>query len=128
MARKKSTRNPNGRSSTISEKTGCWHGRVTMGLKDDGTPDRWHVKRKGDGAYDAVVEAVQQLENGSERRENRVRAPRSKSQTVADWLTYWLNDVVRPEHPLQDLRGVRGRHPQPPGTAYRRAQAGEDSA
>lgn len=106
MPRKKSTRNPNGRSSIYLGKDGCWHGRVTMGLKDDGTPDRWHVKRKGDGAYDAVVEAVQQLER--KREEGIVRAPRSKSQTVADWLTYWLNDVVGPNIRYKTYEGYEG--------------------
>jgi integrase len=94
MSRRKQRRNPNGRSTIYLGKDGCWHGRVTMGIKDDGTPDRRHVKRKGDGAYDAVVEAVQQLE--AERQEGTARAPRSKSQTVADWLTYWLEEIARP--------------------------------
>jgi integrase len=65
-----------------------------MGLKDDGRPDRRHVMRKGDGAYDAVVEAVQKLER--QREEGVARAPGSKSQTVADWLTYWLEEIARP--------------------------------
>jgi integrase len=94
MARKKKTRNPSGRSTIYFGADGCWHGRVTMGIKDDGKPDRRHIKRKGDGAYDDVVEAVQKLER--EREEGLVRTPRSKSQTVADWLTYWLEEIARP--------------------------------
>ncbi len=94
MARRKSTRAANGRSTIYFGSDGCWHGRVTMGVKDNGEPDRRHVKRKGDGAYEAVVEAVQELE--TERKEGTTRAPRSKSQTVADWLTYWLEEVARP--------------------------------
>lgn len=94
MSRKKKTRNPNGRSSIYLGSDGCWHGRVTMGINDDGTPDRRHIKRRGDGAYDAVVEAVQELER--ERKDGTARAPRSKSQTVADWLRYWLEEIAQP--------------------------------
>jgi len=94
MPRKKGTRAPSGRSSIYLGKDGYWHGRVTMGLKDDGKPDRRHIMRKGDGAYDAVVEAVKQLER--EREDGTVRAPGSKTQTVADWLTYWLEEIARP--------------------------------
>lgn len=94
MARRKKTRAANGRSTIYFGSDGCWHGRVTMGIKDNGQPDRRHIKRRGDGAYDAVVEAVQRLEN--ERKEGAARAPRSKSQTVADWLTYWLEEIARP--------------------------------
>lgn len=36
-------RNANGRSSIYQGKDGYWHGRVTVGTKDDGRPDRRHV-------------------------------------------------------------------------------------
>lgn len=94
MARRKTTRAANGRSTIYLGADGCWHGRVTMGVKDNGKPDRRHIKRRGDGAYEAVVEAVQQLEN--ERKEGVPRTPRTKSQTVAEWLTYWLEKIARP--------------------------------
>jgi integrase len=74
----KKTRNPNGRSSIYRGKDGYWHGRVTMGLKDNGKPDRRHIMRKGDGAYEAVVGAVEQLER--ERKEGTARAPGSKTE------------------------------------------------
>ncbi len=105
MPRTKKTRAPKGRSSIYLGKDGYWHGRVTMGLKDDGTPDRRHVMRKGDHAYEAVVEAVQQLER--ERAEGAVRAPRSKSQTVADWLTYWLDNIAGPNIRYKTEEGYR---------------------
>jgi hypothetical protein len=94
MARRKKTRAANGRSTIYFGADGAWHGRVTMGIKDNGEPDRRHIKRRGDGAYEAVVEAVQELE--AERKEGAARTPRSKSQTVANWLTYWLEEVARP--------------------------------
>jgi integrase len=43
MARQRSTRAANLRSSIYQGEDGYWHGRVTMGVRDDGTPDRRHV-------------------------------------------------------------------------------------
>jgi integrase len=40
MARRK----PNGASSIYLGSDGTWHGRVTVGFKDDGSPDRGHVR------------------------------------------------------------------------------------
>lgn len=49
MARRKrpeGTRSPNGASSIYySEYDKKWHGRVTMGVSDDGKADRRHIKR-----------------------------------------------------------------------------------
>ena len=38
-------RNPNGRSSVYQNAEG-WHGRLTVGVKDNGDPDRRHVRGK----------------------------------------------------------------------------------
>ena len=49
MARKRNqgTRAPNGASTIYYSKyDGRWHGRVTVGVLDNGKPDRRHVKRK----------------------------------------------------------------------------------
>jgi len=40
------SRAANGRSSIYLGKDGYWHGRVTMGVRDDGKPDRRHVKSR----------------------------------------------------------------------------------
>lgn len=37
-------RAPNGASSIYQDKNGKWHGRVTMGVRDDGKTDRRHVE------------------------------------------------------------------------------------
>ena len=37
------SRQANGRSTIYQGKDGYWHGRVTVGLKDDGRVDRRHV-------------------------------------------------------------------------------------
>jgi len=63
MARRKrpeGKRAPNGASSIYySEYDSLWHGRVTVGVKDNGQPDRRHVKRKTEAE---VVRAVRALE------------------------------------------------------------------
>ena len=38
------TRKPNKRSSIYLGSDGWWHGWVTIGIKDDGSPDRRHRK------------------------------------------------------------------------------------
>ena len=43
------SRAANGRSSIYLGKDGSWHGRVTMGVRDDGKPDRRHVQVKEQG-------------------------------------------------------------------------------
>ncbi len=72
MARKKrseGTRAPNGASSGyFSRKDGHWHGRVTVGRKDNGKPDRRHTMSKDESK---VRNKVREWEN--ERDEGRVR-------------------------------------------------------
>ncbi|MEU4390591.1 site-specific integrase [Kribbella sp. NPDC023855] len=83
-------RNPNGRSSIYQSADGYWHGRVTMGVKDDGTPDRRHIERKSKAA---VVARVKELEK--ERDEGIVTKP-GKKWTLEEWLTHWLENIARP--------------------------------
>src|SRR5918998_1991159 len=93
MARRKraeGTRAPNGASSIYFGKDGYWHGRVTVGLKDDGQPDRRHVKRKTEGD---VIRAVRGLER--ERDDGKVRKA-GQVWTVAQWLDHWLENVLAP--------------------------------
>lgn len=84
------SRSPNGSSSVYLGGDGYWHGRVTMGVRDDGRPDRRHVMRKSKAA---VVAAVKKLE--AERDSGRIRKT-GKSWTVESWLTHWLDNVVGP--------------------------------
>lgn len=83
-------RNPNGRSTIYQTADGYWHGRVTMGLRDDGKPDRRHVERKSKAA---VVARVRELEK--ERDEGNVRKP-GQGWTFESWLVHWLENIVRP--------------------------------
>lgn len=82
-------RKPNGASSIYLGKDGKWHGRVTMGVKDDGTPDRRHVKRKNESE---VIKAVRELER--ERDSGAVR--KTGRWTVAKWLTHWIEAIAVP--------------------------------
>jgi hypothetical protein len=68
--RAEGTRAPNGASTVYLGSDGKWHGRVTMGVKDNGDPDRRHVKRKRE---EDAIKAVQKLEaeraNGTATKE-----------------------------------------------------------
>ncbi|QNA74178.1 site-specific integrase [Streptomyces sp. So13.3] len=84
------TRRPNGASSIYKGKDGKWHGRVTVGVKDDGSPDRRHVERKTEAA---VINAVRDLEK--QREAGAVRKA-GKPWTVKAWLVHWLENITAP--------------------------------
>jgi integrase len=78
-----SSRNPNRASSVYLGKDG-WHGRVTVGYRDDGSLDRRHVRGKTKGE---VVQKVRALERV--RDQGRVQGA-GQRWTVASWLEHWL--------------------------------------
>lgn len=81
-------RNANGEGSIYKGKDGYWHGRVTVGVKDDGEVDRRHVQRKKRAD---VVARVRELE----RLRDKGKVPKSGPQmTVAQWLDHWLNNIA----------------------------------
>ncbi|MFJ4469747.1 tyrosine-type recombinase/integrase [Streptomyces sp. NPDC089424] len=85
---KKRTRQPNGRSSIYLGKDGKWHGRVTVGIRDDGTPDRRHVERKTRAEVTAAVrELEKQRDGGAVRKAGR-------AWTVEAWLTHWVETIA----------------------------------
>lgn len=88
--RPEGTRAPNGASSIYLGKDGKWHGRVTVGVKDDGKPDRRHIERKTENE---VIKAVRKLER--DRDSGKIRKPGS-SWTVEQWLTHWLDNIAAP--------------------------------
>ncbi|WP_433368822.1 hypothetical protein [Streptosporangium sp. CA-115845] len=82
-------RKPNSRSSIYLGKDGKWHGWVTMGVKDDGTPDRRHRK----GKTEAIVTArVQQLEK--QRDSGKIDKAGTKVPTVAQWIRTYLDEIA----------------------------------
>src|SRR5882757_5687713 len=104
MPRKKraeGTRAPNGASSIYLGKDGYWHGRVTMGVREDGTPDRRHVKRRTEKE---VIEAVRALER--QRDSGRVRKP-GRSWAVEKWLCHWVETIAAPSVRYNTLVGYR---------------------
>ncbi|MEU9149396.1 tyrosine-type recombinase/integrase [Streptomyces sp. NPDC048417] len=86
--KKKRTRQPNGRSSIYQGSDGKWHGRVTVGIRDDGSPDRRHVERK---TRAEVTAAVRELEK---QREAKTLAKPGKPWTVKTWLTHWVETIA----------------------------------
>lgn len=91
MPQRKQGRNANGESSIyFSETDRSWHGYVTVGIKDNGRPDRRHVRGKNRAQ---VAEKVRLLERA--RDEGKVRKAGS-AWTVERWLTHWLDNIVAP--------------------------------
>jgi integrase len=105
MARKKrpdGTRAPNGASTVYySEYDGKWHGRVTVGIGDNGQPDRRHVKRKTEAE---AIRAVRDLE--SKRAAGKVRKT-GPAWTVETWLTHWVENVAAPTVRRTTMVGYR---------------------
>ncbi|MFJ2645845.1 tyrosine-type recombinase/integrase [Streptomyces sp. NPDC087420] len=89
MADQKRTRQPNGASSIYLGKDGKWHGRVTVGVRDNGKPDRRHIERK---TRTEVTKAVRALEK--ERDSGRVRKP-GKAWTFGAWLEHWVENIAK---------------------------------
>ncbi|MFD8419068.1 tyrosine-type recombinase/integrase [Streptomyces sp. NPDC059668] len=84
----KRTRQPNGRSSIYLGKDGKWHGRVTVGICDNGRPDRRHVERKTRAEVTAAVrELEKQRDGGTVRKAGR-------AWTVETWLTHWVESIA----------------------------------
>jgi integrase len=57
-------RKPNGASRIYLGKDGSWRGRVTVGTRDDGTPDRRDVRGKTEAI---VTKKVRELERPRRR-------------------------------------------------------------
>ncbi len=82
------SRRPNGTSSVYQGVDGYWHGRVTVGVKDDGRPDRRHVQAATERE---VRRKVRELEK--ERENGIVRRP-GQRWTVAEWLIHWAENIA----------------------------------
>ncbi|MFF4605763.1 tyrosine-type recombinase/integrase [Streptomyces sp. NPDC001339] len=95
------SRQPNGASSIYLGKDGRWHGRVTVGVKDDGTPDRRHVSRK---TRAEVTKVVRDLEK--QRDSTGVRKA-GQTWTVKTWLTHWVESIAAPNVGENTIDGYR---------------------
>lgn len=95
------SRAANGASSLYQDKDGGWHGRVTMGTRDDGRPDRRHVRGKTRTEVTRKVKALEkERDSGTVRRAGRV-------WTVEQWLTHWLDTIAAPSVRDNTLAGYR---------------------
>jgi integrase len=83
-------RNSNGRSSIYEGGDGYWHGRVTIGTKDDGKPDRRHVSAKTKAEVTKKVRALEKLRDQG-------NVPKAGQRyRVHEWLTYWVENIAVP--------------------------------
>jgi integrase len=94
-------RAPNGASTIYLGKDGKWHGRVTMGVRDDGKPDRRHVERKTETE---VIRAVRALER---QRDSGQATKPGRAWTVEKWLTHWVETIAAPSVRPNTLAGYR---------------------
>lgn len=97
----KRTRAANNRSSIYLGKDGYWHGRVTVGVRDDGKPDRRHVSSKNRAK---VAAKVRELER--QRDKGNVTKP-GRAWTTEEWLTHWLENIARPSVRYKTYIGYR---------------------
>ena len=89
MARaERATRETNLRSSIYQGEDGYWHGRVTMGVRDDGTPDRRHVMSREKAKVTAKVRPLER------QREDGVVIRPGRGWTAERWLTHRLENVL----------------------------------
>jgi hypothetical protein len=84
------SRNPNGRSTVYLGSDGYWHGRVTVGVKDDGRPDPTHVQAK---TRADVTEKVRRLEQARDHGAVRKHGDR---WTANRWFTRGIDNIAVP--------------------------------
>jgi integrase len=101
MARQKATRESNLRSSIYQGEDGYWHGRVTMGVRDNGSPDRRHVMSKDRATVTAKVRRLER------QRDDGVTIRPGRAWTVEKWLIHWLENVARPSVRYKPYLGYR---------------------
>jgi integrase len=100
------TRAANGEGTVYLGSDGYWHGRVTVGTKDDGSPDRRHIKRKASNpkAEDEIIKAVNKLI--AARTAGEVRKA-GKPPLAAAWWTHWVEDIAAPTLKYTAARAYR---------------------
>jgi integrase len=82
------TRKPNKRSSIYLGSDGWWHGWVTIGIKDDGSPDRRHRKARTEAA---VTRKVRELER---TRDSDHMPGAGRPIMVGQWMETWLTTIA----------------------------------
>jgi integrase len=107
-------RQPNGRAGIKQGDDERYHTWVTIGIRPDGQPRRRHIS--GKTATEVAKRVTEILE-----RQNRGGEP-VKIDTVGDWLTYWIENVVKPNRAYNTYEAYRPiiyRHVLPEIGGYR---------
>ncbi len=94
-------RTGNRQSSIYLGKDGHWHGRVTVGRKEDGSEDRRHVMSKSKATVVTKVRALERL-----RDDARVPRP-GRAWTVERWLLHWVEEIARPNIRVSSFQAYR---------------------
>lgn len=94
-------RQRNGASSIYLGADGYWHGRVTVGTTDDGSPDRRHVMSRTKAKVLKSVKALEQARDSGKVRRAGV------DWTVEQWLTHWVESIAGPFVRQSTLAGYR---------------------
>lgn len=84
------SRNPNRAGSIYQGKDGYWHARITVGTRDDGSPDRRHLMAK---TKSEIVRKAKELERA--RDAGSIARP-GQRWTVATWMRHWLDVIATP--------------------------------
>jgi integrase len=75
-------------SSIYLGSDGWWHGRVTMGVKSDGSPDRRHRRARTEAEVRRKVRELEKLRDAG-------RAPKAgRIPTVAQWMDTYLSTIA----------------------------------
>ena len=95
-------RNPNRASSVYKGADGYWHGRVTVGYRDDGKEDRRHTMSKSKSVVVQKVRALEKLRDAGQ-------TPRvGERWTFGAWLEHWLESIARPGLRVRSYEAYRG--------------------
>ena len=82
------TRKANGESSIHKDAAGRWYGYVSLGLEENGQPDRRHVSAARRAEVLAKVRALEA------KRDAGVLEAAGKAPTVLAWLDHWLHNIA----------------------------------
>lgn len=100
-SRREAGRAPNQTSSVYLGADGRWHGRVSMGLRDDGHPDRRHVTAATERQ---ALAKVRDLERA---RDSGQIVSLGTPPTVGQWLEHWLDNIAAQSVRRRTLDGYR---------------------
>lgn len=86
--RRNGGRAPNGAGSYYRGADGRWHGRITVGTRDDGRPDRRHVTGRSEQEVRKKARAIEKAaEDGVLRQPGR-------PWSVEQWLVHWVENIA----------------------------------